>query len=195
MRYATRPTQTPVPLRASAERPMDSIADNSGHMIDGMHGMYMRDAMAVMDQSDLYQSMSTVVDEVAQLIYHARTQLDEIDRVANEKIEQLKAAAQGSGIGASLKLSALVSAIAAVVSAARTAAEALSASTAAEIAVLTTRIGIHGKTSPASNGDAAPQIDPADLRGLGGGGSPRDGMPTGLMGQLPLAPQGDRPTR
>jgi len=43
-------------------------------MIDGMHRMYMRDAMAVMDQSDLYESMSNVVDEVAQLIYHARTQ-------------------------------------------------------------------------------------------------------------------------
>src|SRR5712671_3952856 len=25
--------------------------DNSGHMIDGMHGMYMHDRMAVMDQS------------------------------------------------------------------------------------------------------------------------------------------------
>ncbi len=45
--------------------------DNSGQMIDGMHGMYMRDAIAVMDQSDLYQAMSSVVDEVAQLIYHA----------------------------------------------------------------------------------------------------------------------------
>ena len=71
-------------------------------MIDGMHGMYMRDAMAVMDQSDLYQRMSAVVDEVAQLIYHARTQLDEIDRVANEEIERLKALAQSGGIGASL---------------------------------------------------------------------------------------------
>jgi len=101
-------------------------------MIDGMHRMYMRDAMAVMDQSDLYQSMSNVVDEVAQLIYHARTQLDEIDRVANEKIEQLKAAARGGGIGASLRSSALVSEIAAVVSAARSAAEAFSASIAAE---------------------------------------------------------------
>jgi hypothetical protein len=125
---------------AGIRRTADGLyPDNSGHIVDGMHGMYMRDAIAVMDQSDLYQSMSTVVDEVAQLIYHARTQLDEIDRKANEKIEQLKAAAQGGGIGASLKLSALVSAIAAVVSAARAAAEALSASIAAEIAVLVAR--------------------------------------------------------
>src|ERR1700682_720347 len=102
---------------AGIRRTADGLyPDNSGHMIDGMNGMYMRDAMAVMDQSALYQSMSTVVDEVAQLIYHARTQLDEIDRVANEKIEQLKAAAQGGGIGASLRLGALVSEIAAVIS-------------------------------------------------------------------------------
>jgi hypothetical protein len=171
---------------AGIRRTADGLyPDNSGHMVDGMHGMYMRDAMAVMDQSDLYQSMSTVVDEVAQLIYHARTQLDEIDRKANEKIEQLKAAAQGGGIGASLKLSALASAIAAVVSAARTAAEALSASIATEIAVLVARIGTQSKTSPASNGDADPLINPADFRGLGGGGNPRGGMPTGLMGNFP----------
>src|SRR5258705_12327206 len=72
--------------------------DNSGHMIDGMHGMYMRDALAVMDQSDLYQTMSRVVDEVAQLIYHAQTQLDEIDRAANEEIERLRASAHAGGI-------------------------------------------------------------------------------------------------
>src|ERR1700722_18266333 len=108
--------------------------DNSGDMIDGMHGMYMRDAIAVMDQSDLYQSMSSVVDEVAQLIYHARSQLDEIDRTANEKIEKLKADAGGAGVGAALRLSALVGEIAAIITGARGAAEALSASVAGEIA-------------------------------------------------------------
>ena len=114
-------------------------------MIDGMHGMYMRDAIAVMDQSDLYQAMSSVVDEVAQLIYHARTQLDEIDRAANEKIEQLKAAAAGGGVGAALRLSALVGEIAAIISAARGAAEALSAGVAGEIASQAARIGAGGK--------------------------------------------------
>src|SRR5258708_15986652 len=99
-------------------------------MVDGMHAMYMRDAIAVMDQSDLYQRMSSVVDEVAQLIYHARTQLDEIDRTANEKIEKLKAAAVCSGIDAAARLTALVSQIAAIIAAARGAAEALSVSVA-----------------------------------------------------------------
>src|SRR6202790_3186385 len=119
--------------------------DNSGHMIDGMHGMYMRDRMAVMDQSDLYRKMSDVVDEVAQLIYHARIQLDEIDRVANEEIEQLKAAHQGSGIGAAARLSALVSAIAAIVSNARAAAGAVSASVVGEIICQGAKIGAGGK--------------------------------------------------
>ena len=145
-------------------------------MIDGMHGMYMRDAMAVMDQSDLYQSMSNVVDEVAQLIYHARTQLDEIDRVANEKIEQLKAAAQGGGIGASLRLSALVSEIAAVVSAARSAAEALSASIAAEISIQVARIAtVH--TAP---GSTAPPLDGVQALDFAGGSPRNGGMPAGL---------------
>src|ERR1700722_20362573 len=140
-------------IRKTADR---LYPDNSGQMVDGMHGMYMRDAMAVMDQSDLYQRMSAVVDEVAQLIYHARTQLDEIDRVANEEIERLKAVAQSGGIGASLGLSALVSEIAAVISKARAAAEALNASIAAEIATQTGRIGASGKTQPLSNGDTGP---------------------------------------
>jgi hypothetical protein len=167
--------------------------ENSGQMIDGMHGMYMRDAMAVMDQSDLYQNMSAVVDEVAQLIYHARTQLDEIDRAANEEIERLKAAAQGGGIGASLRLNAVVADIAAVITKARAAAEALSASIAAEIGVQVGRVGAHGKTEPLSNRDTGRQINPADFRSLGGGGNPRDGLPTGLIGQLPQTPEGDRP--
>ena len=176
---ANRDASSAADIRRSAD---GLYPENSGHMIDGMHRMYMRDAMAVMDQSDLYQSMSNVVDEVAQLIYHARTQLDEIDRVANEKIEQLKAAAQGGGIGASLRLSALVSEIAAVVSAARSAAEALSASIAAEIPIQVARIAtVHTPSSTAPPLDGVQVLDFA-------GGSPRNGgTPAGWM-PPPLSP-------
>jgi hypothetical protein len=131
--------------------------DNSGYMIDGMHDMCMRDAIAVMDQSDLYQTMSGVVDEVAQLIYHARTQLDEIDRTANDEIEKLKAANAGGGVGAAARLSALVSEIAAIIAKARAAAEALSAGAAGEIASQAARIGPGGKEKTPF-GNKGPQL-------------------------------------
>ena len=190
-------------MRRKAETDADSSAairksadglypDNSGHLIDGMHSMYMRDALAVMDQSDLYHSMSRVVEEVAQLIYHARTQLDEIDRAANEQIERLKAAAHGGGIGAALRLSAVVSEIAAVIAKARSAAGALSASIAAEISIQLARLGTVHKIQTPSASDGS-SLD--DLKGLNfAGGSPRNGMPTGWV-PPPLSPQGDEPPK
>jgi hypothetical protein len=159
-------------------------------MVDGMHAMYTRDAIAVMDQSDLYHRMSRVVDEVAQLIYHARTQLDEIDGVANEEIEKLRAANVVGGIGAAARLSALVNEIAAIIAKARGAAEALSAGVAGEIASQAARIGAAAKDAGAGgknktpSGDNGPQIKPADFKGFrGAGGWPQNGgMP---MGRLP----------
>src|SRR5258708_24756417 len=160
---------------AGIRRSADGLyPDNSGHLIDGMHGMYMRDALAVIDQSDLYQGMSRVVEEVAQLIYHARTQLDEIDRKANEEIERLKAAApQGGGIGAALRRSALVSEIAAVIFNARSAAEALSASIAAEISIQVARIGTVHRTEATSSSDNGPTLDALAVL-HSAGGSPRN---------------------
>jgi hypothetical protein len=179
---------------AGIRRAADGLyPDNSGHMIDGMHAMYMRDGIAVMDQSDLYQTVSSVVDEIAQLIYHARTQLDEIDRTANEKIEQLKAAAAGGGIGAAARLSALVSEIAAIIAAARGAAEALSASVAGEIASQAVRIGAGGNEKTPS-GSKGPQINPADFKTFrGAGGGPLNGGMPNVRVPPPLAPDGDRP--
>jgi hypothetical protein len=165
--------------------------DNSGHMIDGMHAMYVRDAIAVMDQSDLYQTVSCVVDEVAQLIYHARTQLDEIDRTANDEIEKLKAA--NAGVGAAARLSALVSEIAAIIAKARAAAEALSAGVAGEIGSQAARIGPGGKEKTPF-GNKGPQINPADFKNFrGAGGWPLNGgMPTQRV-PAPQTPQRDRP--
>ena len=65
-------------------------AEASGETIDAMCGKCLRIAQTVQNQADLYYTMSEVVDEVAQLIYHARAELDEIDRAANEEIERLK---------------------------------------------------------------------------------------------------------
>jgi hypothetical protein len=181
---------------SSIRRTADGLyPDNSGQMVDGMHGMYMRDAIAVMDQSDLYQSMSSVVDEVAQLIYHARSQLDEIDRTANEKIEKLRADA-GGGVGAALRLSALVGEISAIISAARGAAEALSAGVAGEIASQAARIGVDGRGTGTEKGSNEPpsdnngtQIKPADYKEFTGSGrSPiNGGMPVKRV-PPPLSP-------
>jgi hypothetical protein len=191
---------------SSIRRTADGLyPDNSGHMVDGMYGMYMRDAIAVMDQSDLYQSMSSVVDEVAQLIYHARTQLDEIDRTANEKIEKLKADAGRGGVGADLRLSALVGEIAAIISAARGAAAALSASVAGEIASQAARIGASGNHSGTESGSTEPpygsngtQMMQADYReSRGAGGQPLSGgmavkrVPPPLDSQPELPPKTD----
>src|SRR3984893_17558209 len=179
---------------AGIRRAADGLyPDNSGHMIDGMHGMYMRDAIAVMDQSDLYQTMSSIVDEVAQLIYHARTQLDEIDRTANEEIEKLKAANAGGGIGAAARLSALVSEIAAIIAKARAAAEALSAGVAGEIASHAARIGPGGKEKTPS-GNNGQQINPVDFKNFrGAGGWPLNGGMPSVRVPPPLAPDGGRP--
>jgi hypothetical protein len=179
-------------VSAGIRRSADGLyPDNSGHLIDGMHGMYMQDALAVMDQSDLYHSMSRVIEEIAQLIYHARAQLDEIDRRANEEIERLKAAAHGGGIGAALRLTALVGEIAAVIVKARSAAEALSASIAAAISTQLASIGACRAPSTPPVGDTGPSLE--GLQGLNfAGGSPRNGMPAGWI-TPPLAPEGDRP--
>ena len=102
----------------------DSLLDeNSGEMIDAMHGKYMSDRLAVVDQSDLYQTMSEMVDQVAQAIYHAKARLDEIDRAANEEIERLKQVAM-SHKGAYL---AATQAIAAAIASAKADAAAESA--------------------------------------------------------------------
>ena len=170
-------------------------------MIDGMADMYRRDALAVMDQSELYSTMSGVVDEVAQLIYHARSQLDAIDLAANEEIERLKAANQGGGIGAAARLSALVSAIAQIVAQARARATAVSADVAAEILSQGARIGADPKNkSIGSGGNGAGSTSADDLRrqleGIGLAGGPlRNGMPTGMPGHLPEdGPGGGRTT-
>ncbi|WP_313863293.1 chemotaxis protein [Mycobacterium sp.] len=157
-------------------RSADSLLDeNSGETIEAMHGKFMGDRLAVVDQSDLYQTMSEVVDQVAQLIYHARARLDDIDREANEEIERIKqAAANHPG-----SLAAATQAIAAVIAKAKAAAAAECAQCASEIFSQGARIGVKPP--------AAPAADPLDdLKGLKGpgGGSIRDGMPTGLIGGL-----------
>lgn len=163
-------------------RAADSLLDeNSGQTIEAMHGKYMGDRLAVVDQADLYQTMSEVVDQVAQLIYHARARLDEIDREANEEIERLKQAAM-SHKGAYV---AATQAIATVIAKAKAAAAAECAKCAGEIFAQGARIGVKPPEPPAATGTPDPLDDLKGLKGLGGG-SIRDGMPTGLpLGNLP----------
>src|ERR1700694_1615415 len=58
------------------------LAEQSGELIACRHERFVRTAIAVQDQADLYFSMARVVSECAQLIYHSQTQLDAIDRKA-----------------------------------------------------------------------------------------------------------------
>src|SRR5207248_1264218 len=115
-------------------------------------------------------------------------QLDEIDHAAHSEIERLKAAAGGGrGVGAALRLTALVSEIAAVIAKARSAAEALSASIAGEISIQVAQMGAYqAPATPPANSSGS---DLDDLRRLNfAGGNPREGMPLGL-GPVPLAPE------
>jgi hypothetical protein len=181
-------------------------SDNSGHMIDGMVEMYGRDAVAVLEKSEMYHTMSDVVDEVAQLIYHLRSQLDEIDRAANEEIQRLKANAPKRGIGAAAAAGEIVNKIAQVVAQARSRAEAASAATAAKIASEGARIGSDPAASMPPDGSGASNgVPPLAVQPAGFGGRPGPGgMPQGtLPGQIPeegpgrpvpaQTPAGDRP--
>jgi hypothetical protein len=166
-------------------------SEDSGHMIDGMADMYRRDAVAVMDKSELYHTMCDVVDEVAQLIYHLRSQLDEIDRAANEEIQRLKASAPRGGVGAAVAAGEIVNAIAQVVAQARANAEAASSATAAKIAGEGARIGVEplGSAQPGSgNSGTSNGVPPYVIHnsGFSRGRAGPGGMPTGtLPGQIP----------
>jgi hypothetical protein len=170
-------------------RSADSLLDeNSGRIIEAMHTKYMGDRLAVVDQSDTYRTMSEVVDQVAQLIYHARARLDDIDREANEEIERLKKVA-ASHKGAYVMA---MHAIAAVVASAKAAALEECTKCAGEIFAQGVRIGVKPPEPPT---DAPSTLDPNEFKGLGGG-SIRDGMPTGLpLGKLPEAPPSTDPPK
>src|ERR1700758_2885565 len=53
-------------------------AENSGKAIDAMHEMWLRQAIAVVNQANLYHSMACAVNEIARVIYNARSKLDDI---------------------------------------------------------------------------------------------------------------------
>ena len=67
-----------------------SRGSNSGQMIDAMCERSYRTAQTVINHSDLYGDMAKAVKETAELIWHARGRLEEIDRKAHEEIERLK---------------------------------------------------------------------------------------------------------
>ncbi|MDG4667970.1 chemotaxis protein [Mycobacterium sp. 236(2023)] len=159
--------------------------ENAGKAIDGMHGMYMRDAMAIGDQADMYQTMSEVVDEVAQLVYHARSRLDAIDLEANQKIEELKQSLAAGGLMASASAGLAAGQIMAIIAEARGRAEAVSSSVVAEIMSQGRRIGV-----PSDSMGGVP----IQLTGFGGGGggNPRMGGMPQSFGPLQESPALDR---
>ena len=76
---------------AAIRRAADDLGgSNSGQMIDAMCERSYRTAQTVINHSDLYGEMAKAVKETAELIWHARGRLEEIDRKAHEEIERLK---------------------------------------------------------------------------------------------------------
>lgn len=88
---------------AAIRRAADDLGgSNSGQMIDAMCERSYRTAQTVINHSDLYGDMAKAVKETAELIWHARGRLEEIDRKAHEEIERLKQQLQalaGSPLG------------------------------------------------------------------------------------------------
>jgi hypothetical protein len=134
------------------------LTENSGETIEAMHVMYVHDSCEVQDRADRYTSMARAVDECAQLIYHTRQRLDEIDRAANEEIEQLKQKA--AGLGDKMNRAMLLAEIQIIIADAHTRAEVLSANVAAAIAGQAALVG-GSNAFKAAGGEGTPAPAPA----------------------------------
>ena len=179
---------------AAIRRAADDLGgSNSGQMIDAMCERSYRTAQTVINHSDLYGEMAKAVKETAELIWHARGRLEEIDRKAHEEIERLKQQLQalaGSPLGAGAAMAAIYAAIEAVITAAQGEALAVGTDTAASIAELAANIG----GTPSSQLPSGGQITPADHTTQGGNGDNVQALdnPTGSGGTPPSTPS-DRP--
>ena len=147
---------------AAIRRAADDLGgSNSGQMIDAMCERSYRTAQTVINHSDLYGDMAKAVKETAELIWHARGRLEEIDRKAHEEIERLKQQLQAlaaSPLGAGAATAAIYAAIEAVITAAQGEALAVGTDTAASIAEQAANIG----GTPSSQMPGGGQITPAD---------------------------------
>lgn len=154
---------------AAIRRAADDLGgSNSGQMIDAMCERSYRTAQTVINHSDLYGDMAKAVKETAELIWHARGRLEEIDRKAHEEIERLKQQLQalaGSPLGAGAAMAAIYAAIEAVITAAQGEALAVGTDTAASIAEQAANIG----GTPSSQLSSGGQITPADHTTQSGG--------------------------
>lgn len=179
---------------SSIRRAADDLGgSNSGQMIDAMCERSYRTAQTVINHSDLYGDMAKAVKETAELIWHARGQLEEIDRKAHEEIERLKQQLQAlalSPLGAGAATAAIYAAIEAVITAAQGEAIGVGTDTAAAIAEQATNIG----GNPSSQMPGGGQITPADhTTQTGGNGDNVQALdnPTG-PGTMPSRPGADR---
>ncbi|WP_006246372.1 hypothetical protein [Mycolicibacterium tusciae] len=176
---------------SSIRRAADDLGgSNSGQMIDAMCERSYRTAQTVINHSDLYGDMAKAVKETAELIWHARGQLEEIDRKAHEEIERLKQQLQAlalSPLGAGAATAAIYAAIEAVITAAQGEALALGTDTAAAIAEQAANIG----GNPSSQMPGGGQITPADhTTQTGGNGDNVQALdnPTSPGGTAPKSP-------
>lgn len=178
---------------AAIRRIADDLgSSNSGQMIDAMCERSYRTAQTVINHSDLYGDMAKAVKETAELIWHARGKLEEIDRKAHEEIERLKQqlqAASLSPLGAGAAMAAISAAIEAVITAAQAEAQALGVDTAAAIAEQAANIG----GNPSSQLPAGGQISPADHTTQGGNGDNVQALDT--FGPRPGEPPTPHQTR
>lgn len=179
---------------AAIRRAADDLGgSNSGQMIDAMCERSYRTAQTVINHSDLYGDMAKAVKETAELIWHARGQLEEIDRKAHEEIERLKQQLQAaalSPLGAGAAMAAIYAAIEAVITAAQGEALTVGIDTAAAIAEQAANIG----GNPSSQMPAGGQITPADhTTQTGGNGDNVQALdnPTG-SGTAPQSPGSGR---
>ncbi|MFB1298587.1 chemotaxis protein [Mycobacterium sp. pW049] len=181
---------------AAIRRAADDLGgSNSGQMIDAMCERSYRTAQTVINHSDLYGDMAKAVKETAELIWHARGQLEEIDRKAHEEIERLKQQLQAaalSPLGAGAAMAAIYAAIEAVITAAQAEAQALGVDTASAIAEQAANIG----GNPSAQMPGGGQITPADHTtetGSNGDNVQALDNPTG-PGTLPSSPGAERPS-
>lgn len=154
---------------AAIRRAADELGgSNTGQTIDAMCERSYRLAQTIINQSDMYADVSKAVKETAELIWHARGRLEEIDRKAHEEIERLKQRLQAaalSPLGAGAAMAAISAAIEAVITAAQGEALAVGTDTAASIAEQAANIG----GTPSSQMPGGGQITAADHTTQAGG--------------------------
>ncbi len=164
-------------------RAADVASEQSGHAIDGFCGQCHRDASTYTAQADRYFAMARVSEEVGRLLYGLREDLDQIDAEAHSAIEQVEKALQAGLLAAMVAGQEIM----AIVAAARAMATAKAGEVTAAIAAQGAKIGIAG--APTGGGQSAGSATNSGFeipkQGGFGGGSIRDGFPTGLPGNIP----------